>query len=151
VDTVNALMHGSKGVKLAVHLCRRAGARVRGEARFQGSYEPIISQLNRLKAHHLTMEFTTPGSGDVAVFQKLREDLEIGLGCVSVTPGQIDSAETIVARVKQAIEFLAPERIVLNPDCGFAPGSGAAVSIDEAYRKLCNQVTAAQLLRAEFC
>ena len=151
VDTLNAIMHGSNGAKLAVHLCRRAGARVRGEARFQGSYEPIISQLNRLKAHHLTMEFTTPGSGDVAVFKKLREDFEIGLGCVSVTPGQIDSAETIVARVKQAIQFLAPERIVLNPDCGFAPGSGAAVSIDEAYRKLCNEVTAAQLLRAEFC
>ena len=150
VDTVNAIMHGSKGAKLAVHLCRRAGARVRGEARFQGSYEPIIGQLNRLKAHHLTMEFTTPGSGDVAVFKKLREDLEIGLGCVSVTPGQVDSAETIVARVKQATEFLAPERIVLNPDCGFSPGSGAAVSIDEAYRKLCNEVTAAQLLRAEF-
>ena len=150
VDTVNAIMDGSKGAKLAVHLCRRAGARVRGEAQFQGGYEPIINQLNRLKAHHLTMEFTTPGSGDMAVFGKLREDFEIGLGCVSVTPGQIDSAETIAARVRQAAEFLAPERIVLNPDCGFAPGSGAAVSIDEAYRKLCNEVAAAELLRAEF-
>ena len=150
VDTVNAIMQGSKGAKLAVHLCRRAGARVRGEAQFQGSYEPIINQLNRLKAHHLTMEFTTPGSGDVVVFKKLREDFEIGLGCVSVTPGQIDSAETIAARVKQATEFLAPERIVLNPDCGFAPGSGAAVSIDEAYRKLCNEVAAARMLREKF-
>ena len=150
VDMVNAIMQGSKGAKLAVHLCRRAGARVRGEAQFQGSYELIINQLNRLKAHHLTVEFTTPGSGDVAVFKKLREDFEIGLGCVSVTPGQIDSAETIAARVRQATEFLAPERIVLNPDCGFAPGSGAAVSIDEAYRKLCNEVTAARMLREEF-
>lgn len=150
VDTVNAVMHSSSGAKLAVHLCRRAGARVRGEAQFQGGYGPIINQLNRLNAHHLTMEFTTPGTGDMAVFRKLREDFEIGLGCVSVTPGQIDSAETIVARVKQAVEFLAPERIVLNPDCGFAPGSGAAVSIDEAYRKLCNEVAAAEILRAEF-
>lgn len=150
VDTVNAIMQGSTGAKLAVHLCRRAGARVRGEAQFQGSYEPIINQLNRLKAHHLTMEFTAPGSGDVAVFKKLREDFEIGLGCVSVTPGHIDSAETIAARVKRAAKFLAPERIVLNPDCGFAPGSGAAVSIDEAYRKLCNEVAAARMLREEF-
>src|SRR5688572_10332582 len=44
VDTVNAVMHGSKGATLAVHLCRRAGARVRGEAQFQGTYEPIINQ-----------------------------------------------------------------------------------------------------------
>ena len=150
VETVNAIAEGGKGAKLAVHLCRRAGARVRGEAQFQGGYDPIINQLNRLKVHHLTMEFTAPGAGDMAVFKKLREDFEIGLGCVSVTPGEIDSAETIVARVQKATEFLAPERIVLNPDCGFAPGSGAAVSIDEAYRKLCNEVEAARMLREHF-
>ena len=39
---------------------------------------------------------------------------------------------------------------MLNPDCGFAPGSGAVVSIDEAYRKLCNEVAAAKMLREEF-
>ncbi len=150
VDMVNAVVAGTKNAILAVHLCRRAGARVRGEAQFQGGYDAIIDQLNRLNVHHLTMEFTAPGAGDMAVFEKLRKDFEIGLGCVSVEPGQIDSAETIAARVRQAARFLAPERIVLNPDCGFAPGSGAAVSIDEAYRKLGNEVAAAHMLRAEF-
>jgi 5-methyltetrahydropteroyltriglutamate--homocysteine methyltransferase len=76
--------------------------------------------------------------------------LEIGLGCVDVTPGQVDSPETIAARVRQALQFLAPERITLNPDCGFAPGSGAAVSLDETYRKLCNEAKAARMLREEF-
>ena len=150
VDTVNAVLEGAGNVKFAVHLCRRAGARARGEAQFQGGYDPIINQLNRLKAHHLTMEFTTPDSGDVAIFKKLREDFEIGLGCVSVTPGEIDAPETIAARVRKAMEVLTPERIVLNPDCGFAPGSGAAVSVDEAYRKLCNEAAAARMLRDEF-
>jgi 5-methyltetrahydropteroyltriglutamate--homocysteine methyltransferase len=150
VDMVNAVVEGARNVQLAVHLCRRAGARVRGEAEFQGGYDPIIGQLNRLQVHHLTMEFTAPGAGDMAVFKQLRGDFEIGLGCVSVTPGQVDSAETIAARVRQATRYLAPGRIVLNPDCGFAPGSGAAVSIDEAYRKLCNEVAAARMLREEF-
>lgn len=149
VDMVNAVVQGVSGIKTAVHLCRRAGARVRGEAQFQGGYDPILNQLNRLKVHHLTMEFTAPGAGDMAVFKKLRDDLEIGLGCVSVAPGQIDSAETIAARVRQALQFLAPERITLNPDCGFAPGSGAVVSLDEAYQKICNEVAAAAMLRAE--
>lgn len=150
VDMVNALVEGNKHCKLAVHLCRRAGARVRGEAQFQGGYDPILKQLNNLKVHHLTMEFTAPGAGDMAVFKKLREDFEIGLGCVSVAPGQIDSPETIAARVRQAAQFLARERITLNPDCGFAPGSGAAVTIDEAYKKICNEVAAAKMLREEF-
>jgi 5-methyltetrahydropteroyltriglutamate--homocysteine methyltransferase len=150
VDTINAVAEAGGGAKLAVHLCRRAGARVRGEARFRGGYDAIIPQLNRLKVQHLTMEFTAPGAGELGVFQRLREDFEIGLGCVSVTPGQIDDAATIAARVRQASKFLAPERIVLNPDCGFAPGSGAAVSIDEAYQKLRNEAAAARLLRQEF-
>ena len=61
VDMVNAIVEGSRNTRLAVHLCRRAGARGRGEAQFQGGYEPIINQLNRLRVHHLTMEFTAPG------------------------------------------------------------------------------------------
>jgi 5-methyltetrahydropteroyltriglutamate--homocysteine methyltransferase len=148
-DMLNEVVSGVSGIKIAVHLCRRAGARVRGELSHGGGYEPILPFLNRLKVHHLTMEFTSPKAGDMAVFKKLREDLEIGLGCVDVTPGKIDSAETIAARVRQALEFLAPERITLNPDCGFAPGSGAVVNIDEAYRKLCNEAEAARILRAE--
>ncbi|MBL9216046.1 MAG: cobalamin-independent methionine synthase II family protein [Opitutaceae bacterium] len=149
VDMINEVVGGIGGVKIAVHLCRRAGGRARGEASHAGGYGPIIKQLNRLKVHHLTMEFTAPEAGDMAVFRELREDIEIGLGCVDVTPGRIDSAETIAARVRQALQYLAPERITLNPDCGFAPGSGAVVSLDEAYRKLCHEAEAARMLRAE--
>lgn len=150
VDMTNAVVDGIGGVRLAVHLCRRAGARARGEAQFRGGYEPIIDPLNRLKVQHLTMEFTAPGAGDTAVFRKLREDFQIGLGCVGTEPGRIDDTDTIVARVEQALKHLSPQRITLNPDCGFAPGSAAEVSIDEVYAKLSNQVEAAQRLRSRY-
>ncbi len=147
VDMDNQVIDGIEGLKLAVHLCRRAGARARGEAEHRGGYDPILKQLGRLKVGHITMEFTSPGAGDMSVFQRLPEHIEIGLGCVSCQPGQIDSAETIVERVEMALKYLAPERITLNPDCGFAPGSAADVSIDEVYTKLQNEVAAARCLR----
>jgi len=150
VEMVNDVVSDISGIKIAVHLCRRAGARARGDSSHEGSYGPIIPHLNRLKVHHLTMEFTAPQAGEMAVFRKLREDFEIGLGCVDVTPGRIDSPEIIAGRVQQALKHVAPERITLNPDCGFAPGSGAVVSLDEAYRKLCNQSAAAEILRADY-
>jgi 5-methyltetrahydropteroyltriglutamate--homocysteine methyltransferase len=150
VDMINQLVDGITGVRLAVHLCRRAGARARGEANFRGGYDPILKQLNRLAVHHLTMEFTTPDAGDMSVFRDLREDFEIGLGCVNCQPGVIDSTNTIVERVRTALKYVAPERITLNPDCGFAPGSAAVVSIDEVYEKLKNEVAAAARLRDEF-
>ena len=149
VDMVNDVVHGISGVKFAVHLCRRAGARVRGEEQHAGGYDPILEQLNRLKVHHLTMEWTAPGAGDMEVLRRLRPDFEIGLGCVSVHPGEIDSPGTIVARVEGAMKHLDKERITLNPDCGFAPGSAAKVSMDEVYQKLKNEVEAAHRLREQ--
>jgi 5-methyltetrahydropteroyltriglutamate--homocysteine methyltransferase len=150
VDMVNQLVDGFSDLKLAVHLCRRAGARARGEHQHEGGYDPILSQLNRLKVNHLTMEFTAPGAGDLSVLKKLRPDYEVGLGCVGTTPGKIDSADEIYARVKKALAYLEPQRITLNPDCGFAPGSAAKVSIDEVYQKLKNEVEAARRLRNDY-
>jgi 5-methyltetrahydropteroyltriglutamate--homocysteine methyltransferase len=146
----NQVVDGLDGVKLAVHLCRRAGARARGEADHRGGYDPILKQLGRLKVGHITMEFTSPGAGDMSVFKELPEHVEIGLGCVSCQPGQIDSADTIVSRVEQALKYVDRTRITLNPDCGFAPGSAADVSLDEVYTKLKNEVEAARRLREKY-
>ena len=79
----------------------RAGSRARAEHAHAGGYGPIIAHLNRLKVHHLTMKFTAPQAGDMAVYRELHEDLEIGLGCVDVTPGRIDSAEFLGRRVRR--------------------------------------------------
>jgi 5-methyltetrahydropteroyltriglutamate--homocysteine methyltransferase len=150
VDMTNEVVDGISGVKLACHLCRRAGARARGEARFQGGYDLILPHLNRLKVHHLTLEFTAPEAGDLAVLRDLRQDFEIGLGCVGTEPGHVDSVGEIVGRVESALAHVTPERITLNPDCGFAPGSAAVVSLDEVYQKLKNEVAAANVLRGQY-
>ncbi len=143
-------VEGIEGVKRAVHLCRRAGARARGETPFQGGYDAILRQLGKLNVDHITMEFTAPGAGEVSVLRHLPEDVEIGLGCVSCQPGIVDSVETIVERVESALKHLPPERITLNPDCGFAPGSATVVEIDEVYTKLKNEVEAAMRLREKY-
>ena len=148
VDMINALVEGQRGMKFAVHLCRRAGARVRGEKHHAGTYGPILPQLNRLKVQHLTMEFTAAGADDLESLARLREDFELGLGVVDVTPGVEQTPATIVARVERALSRVRAERITLNPDCGFAPGSAAKVDIGEVERKLRAEAEAARLLRA---
>ena len=147
VDMINALVDGFTGIKFAVHLCRRAGARVRGEKHHAGTYGPILAQINRLNVQHLTMEFTAAGADDLESLGRLRPDFELGLGVVDVTPGTIDDAGQIVARVERALQKIDAGRITLNPDCGFAPGSAANVDIDEVYRKLCAESQAARSLR----
>lgn len=147
VEMTNALVDGFKGVTFAVHLCRRAGARVRGEKHHAGTYGPILPQLNRLNVQHLTMEFTAAGADDLESLARLRPDFELGLGVVDVTPGAKEQSERIVARIERALQRVEAKRITLNPDCGFAPGSAAKVDIDEVFLKLRAEAEAARALR----
>lgn len=149
-DMINDLVSGFTGIKFAVHLCRRAGARVRGEKHHAGTYGPILSQLNKLKVQHLTMEFTAAGADDLESLARLRGDFELGLGVVDVTPGAKEQSQAIIARVERALAKIDAKRITLNPDCGFAPGSAAKVDIDEVYLKLRAEAEAARSLRARY-
>lgn len=150
VDATNELVAGldRKQARLCVHLCRRAGARVRGEAQHEGGYGAIVDAINRLRVDAVTMEFSGARAGGMDVLGALRSDLSVELGCVGVTPGVVDDADTIVARVQRALQHIDASRISLVPDCGFAPGAGAKVDLDEVYRKLCEEVAAAKRLRA---
>jgi len=76
--------------------------------------------------------------------------MNIGLGCVDCRSAHIDTPEEIANRVREALEFISADRVMLHPDCGFAPGSAADIPIDEAYLKLRNEALAAKILRAEY-
>ncbi len=130
---------------LAVHLCRRNwGRRGWGAA---GGYEAILPHIQRLKVAQLMLEFSIPVAGDVAVLRELPENVQIGLGCVDVRFPEIDTPEQIVERVEKALQYVAAERLTLNPDCGFAPGKDHEMPLEEAYAKLKNEAEAARRLR----
>ena len=145
VDMLNRVTDGVDGIRLALHLCRRNKGRAGWVG--EGGYEPILQALSRLEFDMLMLEFAMPAAGDKRVLSKLPERFDIGLGCVDCRSPHIDTPDEIVERVKQALEYVAPERITLHPDCGFAPGSAADVPIDEAYMKLRSEVLAAEQLR----
>jgi 5-methyltetrahydropteroyltriglutamate--homocysteine methyltransferase len=145
VDWINEIVEGVAGVTVAVHLCRRNwGRRGWGAA---GGYEAILHHVRRLKVSQLLLEFSIPVAGDVAVLRELPPTVKIGLGCVDVRFAEIEPPERIAERVEKALAHVAPERISLNPDCGFAPGKDHEIPLEEAYAKLKNLAQAARLLR----
>ena len=62
----------------------------------------------------------------------------------------VDTPEQIVARVEEALKYVEPERISLNPDCGFSLGKKSYAPLDEAYAKLKNEAEAARRLREKY-
>src|SRR5687768_12476097 len=142
VDGINAIVDGVSGVSLACHLCRRNwGRRGWGAA---GGYEAILPHMRRLNVDLLMLEFSIPVAGDVAILRQLPDNVRIGLGCVDVRFPEIDTPEQIAARVEEALKHVSPERIMLNPDCGFAPGKDHDTPLEEAYAKLKNEGLAAR-------
>jgi 5-methyltetrahydropteroyltriglutamate--homocysteine methyltransferase len=148
VDLLNGIVDGVDGILTAVHLCRRNKAR--GGWVGEGGYDPIVPALRRLQVRQYVLEFTIPVAGDFAVLRRLPDDRLIGLGCVDCRGEQVEPPEVIAARVERALRHVERERVWLNPDCGFAPGSAAEIPIDEAYAKLRSEVEAAGVLRARF-
>jgi len=145
VDLLNQILEGMDGVSRGIHLCRRNKGRDGWVG--EGGYGPILPALKKLKVDQYVMEFTIPVAGDLSVLRELPGDRKVGLGCVDCRGEHIDTVEEIVGRVEKALEFLEPGQILLNPDCGFAPGNAADIPIDEAYSKLCNEAAAAKVLR----
>ena len=148
VDLLNRVVDGVDGVRLAVHLCRRNKGRAGWVG--EGGYGPILPALSDLQVDILMLEFAIPAAGDFAVLRDLPERFDIGLGCVDCRNSHIDTPDEIADRVRRAVQYIAPERILLHPDCGFAPGSSADIPLDEAYLKLRSEALAAEMLRQEF-
>ena len=137
------------GLRAEVHLhcCHSVYKR---QSDVVGDYKPILPRLAEAKIDRVNLEFAYPQTGDVSDLALLPERLNVGLGVVDVRSEQLQSIEAMEALGAAGAAIVAPERIALNPDCGFAPGAGEPPSIDEAYEKLRRLTQAAARLRARF-
>jgi 5-methyltetrahydropteroyltriglutamate--homocysteine methyltransferase len=99
----------------------------------------------------LVLECATPRAGEMDVFKEYSNEKEIGLGVVNPRTDEIEPPEQIVARVKELLQYFDPDKIYLNPDCGFGTFAERNVNTPEmAARKLQAITEAAEILRAEY-
>ena len=137
------------GLQAEVHLhCCHSVYKRRSDVR--GDYKPILPRLQDAKVDRVNLEFAYPGTGDVSDLQLLPKHLGVGMGVIDVRGERLQSVEEIEQLGAAGARIVTPERIALNPDCGFAPDAGEPPTIDEAYEKLRRLVEAAKRLRERF-
>jgi 5-methyltetrahydropteroyltriglutamate--homocysteine methyltransferase len=148
VELLNEVTKGVGGVRLGVHMDRWPN---KDSPYFDVGYERFLPELLETRTNQFVLEYASPGTGDPAkLVKEFPNGMEIGLGVVSVQDYEVESPSTIVSRVKRVIGSIEPERIWLNPDCGFAPGMFRAFPIDLAFAKLQSMTKAAEILRKEY-
>lgn len=146
---VAAINRVAMGLPAEVHLhCCHSVYKRQSDVR--GDYRPILPRLADAKVDRVNLEFAYPGTGDVSDLKLLPDNLDVGMGVVDVRSERVQTVEEIEALAAAGAVILPPERIALNPDCGFAPDAGEPPTIDEAYTKLCRLTAAARKLRERF-
>jgi len=107
--------------------------------------------LMQMIIDQLVLECATPRAGEMEVFKEYANEKEIGLGVVNPRTDEIEPVEDIVARVRDILQYFSPDKVYLNPDCGFGTFAERNVNTPEiAEKKLQAMSAAAVILRAEF-
>jgi 5-methyltetrahydropteroyltriglutamate--homocysteine methyltransferase len=150
VRLVNETVEGIGGVKFGVHVCRGNWSR-KEDVLLKGNYGPLLPWLMRMNVDQLVLEMATPRAGEIDVFKEYRNGKELGLGVVNPRTDEVENPKQIVSRVKEVLKYFDPEKIYLNPDCGFGTFAERCVNTPEiAYRKLQAISGAAEILRREY-
>jgi 5-methyltetrahydropteroyltriglutamate--homocysteine methyltransferase len=143
VKSVNAVVEGAT-VPVSVHLCHAHFNRKHGT---KGPYDLIMGALGQMNADRFAIELATPDAGGIEALARFPSDKLLGLGIIDHTDKHVETPEEVVARAEAAMQYVAPDKITLNPDCGFSPSSQNPMDIDEAYLKLKAMSDGAALLR----
>lgn len=142
-----------ENVLSSIHVCR-GNWTCDESVLLEGTYDELGSFFDSLDVNMLTLEFSTPRAGTIPPLFKnnrLSRKIMLGLGCLNPRNDIIETPESIVRLAEEAMEFLPPERIWLNPDCGFATFSNRPVNPYPVIRqKLMAMKRAKEILREKY-
>ncbi len=123
----------------AVHICFGYAAIIHQRP----SGYSFLPELAGCACRQVSIE-TAQSNLDCAVLANL-EGKKIMVGCINLEEMNVETPETVAARIRRALPFVRREDVILAPDCGMK-----YLPRDVAFGKLQAMVAAARMLRAEF-
>ena len=137
LKALNAALDGVKGTS-AVHICFGYAAII--HVRPEGySFLPEFAQS---PVQQVSIE-TAQSKLDCAVLEKLPGKTII-LGVLDLSDMNVETPQTVAARIRRALPHVPAERVVVAPDCGLK-----YLPREVAFGKMCAMVQGARIVRAE--
>jgi len=138
IQALNRALEGVTGTT-AVHICFGYAAII--HARPSG-YD-FLPEFAGCSCKQVSIE-TAQSKLDCAILKTLG-DKQVMVGCIDLLDQSIESPVVVAARIKRALQYIAPEQVILAPDCGMKYLPRAV-----ADGKLRAMVEGARILRAEY-
>ena len=140
VEAVNIVTDGVP-VTWALHVCY--GNRY-ARPSWEGHYDFLFPAVLSARVDQLVLEFARKGLEDLRLIREYSWDRWVGLGVIDVKSAAVESPELVAARIRRALEYVPPGRLMVNPDCGLRH-----LAPDVARRKLRAMVAGADIVRGE--
>ena len=137
IEAINRALDGIEG-ETVLHTCFGYAHIVKN--RLTGY--PFLRELDDCLATHLSLEAAQPKL-DAEVLRDVR-DKTIILGVIDLGSSEIETPGLVGDRIRKALAVVAPERLVVAPDCGMK-----YLPRERAFRKLEAMVRGAGLVGAE--
>lgn len=102
--------------KLAFHIC--FGNRF-GRARFKRSYRDYFPGVLEAHTDQFVLEFASREMAEIECWKAWDDGRELGAGVIDVKSFHPESPEDVAARIRRALQYVKPEKLYINPDCGF--------------------------------
>ena len=138
VPAINRALAGIS-VPTALHLCFGYAAVIQHQKPSGYSFLP---QLAETMAAQISIEAAQPKL-DLGVLADLSSKAII-LGVIDLGDPAVETVEQVAARIRTGLHHVAPDRLILAPDCGMK-----YLPRDTAFGKLCALSAAARAVRSE--
>ena len=139
VEAIDRAFEGVDGIA-ALHICF-GYAHVHDGAAKPNGYS-FLAELDEAKIDLISIEAAQPKL-DLAVLKDL-PNKDIMLGVLDLDDLNVETPEIVAGRIRAAFDYMAPERIVVAPDCGMK-----YLPRDVAFSKLKAMADGAAIVRAE--
>jgi 5-methyltetrahydropteroyltriglutamate--homocysteine methyltransferase len=109
-----------------------------------GAFDKIYSQMLKLPVDNLDLAISHSTLNLMEMFRRDPFTKDLSVGVLDVHSHEVETPETVRARIEKAQQLLPKESLWIDPDCGLKTRT-----IDEAKGKLIHMVDAVRRLRAE--
>ncbi len=127
--------------KIGLHICF---GNYRGRAVGKRQYRPLFPAILEAGFDQLALEFANREMAEIGLWSEFPNNKELAVGLIDVKNYYLETPEDVAGLLREALEHVPPEKLVVTPDCGFSQIARWA-----AAAKLKAMVAGAEIIRRE--
>ena len=135
VDVLNRVIEWKpEDLVVNMHICR---GNFRSTWFSSGGYEPVAKTLfGHCRVDGFFLEYDSDRAGDFTPLRYIK-DQKVVLGLITSKSGDLEDKDEVIARIKEASQYVPLEQLCLSPQCGFSSTEeGNILTIEAQWEKL---------------